>query len=508
MIGVLAIIPGAPLGADRADASVQPATNPDWPAACGVDIAMVLDTSNSIGRDGFGPQMRNAANGFVDAMTGTPSKIGVTYFRGITELGGPGVGGTVINMTDVSSTSGADTVKDAINGVGFEDFGDQGGTNWQKAFQTVGPLSPNPRVVLVLTDGNPTTYNNNPDDLGEDTDQIDIDKGVTEANSVKTTGARIVAVGIGDDISVANLKAISGPVANDDYFTTSFGNLETKLREIAEELCDGTVIVNKWVGDEKADGWLFLADPAPDSTSPSDGRTSNGKVTFKWDLLSAGTQNVTITEEFHSPDYSFVSFTCSSNQSGVVDTGTDPANPIADFALNRGETVTCDYYNARKARIIVDKVTTPSGESEKFKFTLTGGISFSDPFELADGDDPYDSGPIEPGSYSVYEYTPLPTGWDRGPATCDHGNDPDDIEVGPGETVTCTFENTKRGSITVVKNAVGGEGTFEFESDKLARNYGIFEIHVHSGTNSRTFPNLEPGLDDAIYSQPESPAQK
>ena len=50
-----------------------------------------------------------------------------------------------------------------------------------------------------------------------------------------------------------------------------------------------------------------------------------------------------------------------------------------------------------------------------------------------------------PGTYSVSEI--VPAGWDLTSATCDDGSPISDINVSPGETVTCTFTNTKRGSI-------------------------------------------------------------
>ena len=41
------------------------------------------------------------------------------------------------------------------------------------------------------------------------------------------------------------------------------------------------------------------------------------------------------------------------------------------------------------------------------------------------------------------------------------------VVVGSGESVTCTFTNVKRGSLTVVKKATGGDATFPFVSQAL-----------------------------------------
>ena len=48
----------------------------------------------------------------------------------------------------------------------------------------------------------------------------------------------------------------------------------------------------------------------------------------------------------------------------------------------------------------------------------------------------------------------LPSGWEQTGATCDDGSTPSNIDVGAGETVTCTFSNRKLGKIVVVKDAV------------------------------------------------------
>lgn|GEM_PF-6291729 len=54
-----------------------------------------------------------------------------------------------------------------------------------------------------------------------------------------------------------------------------------------------------------------------------------------------------------------------------------------------------------------------------------------------------------PKTYSISET--VPEGWDLTNATCDDGSSVDAIKLDLGETVTCTFTNTKRGKITVIK---------------------------------------------------------
>ena len=60
---------------------------------------------------------------------------------------------------------------------------------------------------------------------------------------------------------------------------------------------------------------------------------------------------------------------------------------------------------------------------------------------------------LSPGIYDVNE-DPVPAGWDLTSATCDDGSLVSSINLGEGETVTCTFENSKQDpSMTVVKSS-------------------------------------------------------
>src|SRR5262249_15957331 len=87
--------------------------------------------------------------------------------------------------------------------------------------------------------------------------------------------------------------------------------------------------------------------------------------------------------------------------------------------------------------------------------------------------------------YSISETAKA--GWDEGTFSCDHGTAAA-IEVIAGQTTTCTITNTKQGSIKVVKNTAGGDGTFNFTS-----NFGISQITTSGGTGNQTATNLSPG---------------
>ncbi len=93
-------------------------------------------------------------------------------------------------------------------------------------------------------------------------------------------------------------------------------------------------------------------------------------------------------------------------------------------------------------QILVDKKSNPGGDPQTFSFTLAGGPDDVDiDFTLSDKATPWDSGLITPGSYSVMET--VPAGWVQSAAACDDDSDPSKIQLGQGETLTCTFSNRK-----------------------------------------------------------------
>ncbi len=126
----------------------------------------------------------------------------------------------------------------------------------------------------------------------------------------------------------------------------------------------------------------------------------------------------------------------------------DGSRPSA-IGLDPGETVTCTFTYTKRGRIVVDEVTLPSGDPQLFVFSLQGGPdAVSTTFSLTDASPPFTTAPSKPGTYSLSQTDPGDA-WDPSGATCDDGSAPGAIRLDPGETVTCTFRNTKRGRILV-----------------------------------------------------------
>ena len=113
-----------------------------------------------------------------------------------------------------------------------------------------------------------------------------------------------------------------------------------------------------------------------------------------------------------------------------------------------------DFGNYKTGKLIVKKVNLGGDQADAFGFTTTGAGTSS--FSLAASDAPKEFGSLKPGSYSVAE-TADPR-YTLTNAECSDGSDPASIKVDSGETVTCTFTNTRKADLSVTKTE-GGSAT-------------------------------------------------
>jgi hypothetical protein len=187
--------------------------------------------------------------------------------------------------------------------------------------------------------------------------------------------------------------------------------------------------------------------------------------------------------------FALTGLSCSSGGTGNVGTATatitlTPANP----------NVTCTYTNSQPGSIAITKNTV--GGDGTFGFTGTGtGIS---PFSIttvgATGTQTFTG--LGAGAYTITEN--LPAGYDLTALSCSGGTASTDlatrtatITLGVGGSVLCTFTDTKRGSITTVKNTNGGDGTFNFTG--TGSGVAPFSITTVNNVGSNTIGNLVPG---------------
>lgn len=129
-------------------------------------------------------------------------------------------------------------------------------------------------------------------------------------------------------------------------------------------------------------------------------------------------------------------------KSAVCDNGQEPDA----LTLEAGSNVTCTFTNTQQGSLTIVKKALPFG-TDSFGFTLTGkGVD--EQFNLVDNSDTEDASEtfsLKAGTYAVVEdnYSDWKTTY-----SCTGNNTIDNIVLEAGKSVTCTFTNTKYGSIS------------------------------------------------------------
>ncbi len=133
--------------------------------------------------------------------------------------------------------------------------------------------------------------------------------------------------------------------------------------------------------------------------------------------------------------------------------------------------------------IIVQKQSCSSGATQKFTFDPSWSGSN---FQLKHNESKK-SPALAAGTYSVVEVAQ--SGWKLSSATCSDGSSPNNISLQAGETVTCTFRNTKDAFIKIKKETTpaGASQKFTFDPSWSSTNFQL----KHNET--KTSPVLAPG---------------
>ena len=174
----------------------------------------------------------------------------------------------------------------------------------------------------------------------------------------------------------------------------------------------------------------------------------------------------------------------------TVTSSCDDGSLVSAIRLDAGETVTCTFTNTKQGSIVVNKQTVPASSSPSFSFVSSYG---SGSFSLSGGGT-NTSGLLDVGTYSVAE-TPV-AGWTV-TSSCDDGSLVSAIRLDAGETVTCTFTNTKQGSIVVKKVTVPASSSPSFA---FVSSYGSGSFSLSGGGT-----NTSGLLDAGTYSVAETP---
>ncbi|QAY69451.1 DUF11 domain-containing protein [Xylanimonas protaetiae] len=376
----------------------QSRVDPPLPEQCGLDVAIILDLSLSVGA--ALPQLKSAADTFVDALTGTPSRMSLFSFSRVSPAAG------TQNATahhPISRTADAAEFKALYAGWALDNA-----TNWDRGIAAAAEANEHYDVAVVITDGNPTLYSDPAQNNGTYTRFREVENGIFSANALKAQGTRVLAVGVGAGVSdpnaALNLQAISGTQpftgANaetaDYYQTADFAAAGEALQSLAFSKCMPSLTVVKAIvppdgGIEDAvpagAGWTFTADTAdtdvlqglPETLpTTADG---TGAVNFPLAFGVDGSATVTVHEQqqdgYELVPQGEVNASCTLRSAEfpdgtpleVANDGTDPASPGFSFTMGSATGVSCVVYN---------RAPTPPATLTVSKTWVVDGVAYPD----------------------------------------------------------------------------------------------------------------------------------
>lgn len=463
--------------------------NPTLTQSCsaGVKVGVLLDTSGSV--SGFENTLAKATTALVTGLTGTPSSIAMFSFAS----GTPGGVTNHATLQSVQTPAGANTVKSWYSSDTdgqTANFRPTGGTNWDLGLWTTaqGAQANYYDVVFVLTDGNPTFSSNGSSNSGTGslTSFRELERAILSANAIKKTGARVITVGIGSNLSDYNLSSISGPnkyavgksLNEFDYISADWAQLEQVMKDFAQGLkCEATVTVEKQAkayggSFAAAPGWNFdLSQTGAISQSPDAGQATGATGQATWTLKFANPNDearVVLTESDDRTGWSLTDITCT-----VTDANIDLTNKSATVSgIGIGEHVRCTFKNEESqvgalaiGKAFDSSVPSGSGTSVVFNgaYTCTlGGNTVASGTWSRTGIGPATLTPAA-GSPAVNQ---IPVGascsaTETQPAGSDGLPDSswewDTYTVGPAVTIA----NNQTGTITVTNKAKRVYGNFQ-----------------------------------------------
>lgn len=419
-----------------------PVANPPLGQSCGLDIGLVVDTSGSMS----GPeltQVKNALTGFTTAFTGTPTTFSLTTFATNATVTKP------FSMTPAEATAALTT---SLPAVGNEN------TNWDaalaKSFSSFDPRPAKPNLIVIATDGSPNRYGDPATSTFDWTQGLN--HAITQANSIKTAGTRIVVVGIGSDPTDPDypntdvkLQAISGPNmappggvdATTDVVKTDFDQLGSAMADLAKTLCGGKILVQKQL-DLNGDGKVDVDGSTADTQLSGYGFTVTGvttpatsQTTTNSGALEFSALNGTYTVAEAATDTMVLAQAECRNGSTTVGTVELANQRVSNLPMGTDDTISCTFVNRPKAGDLTVIKHVIGGTAQAGDFTMHIGDELAFP-----GSETGTTKHLAAGNYTVSE--------SDGPAkyTAEFSGDCDakgQVSLADGQEKTCTITNTR-----------------------------------------------------------------
>ncbi|MGJ9424376.1 hypothetical protein ACHABX_00880 [Nesterenkonia halotolerans] len=249
------------MSADEASSGIFPFVrdNPSLPSQCGIDVAVILDFSESMrGSEG---KLSETVTTLVDTLQGTPSSVSLFNFGADSHAESVHLQNHPEKQS-VATDAGAEAVRNWYSdkhrwsdtrSPSFRIPFNTEGTNWDRGLYAPADATPHYDAAVVITDGNPTyhgepTYYGPPKGNGAHTRFAEMEHAIFSANALKAKGTHVVAVGAGNReiasaVSRSNLLAISGSGATIQQ--SDFDDAADELTNMMEQNCASSVAVDK-----------------------------------------------------------------------------------------------------------------------------------------------------------------------------------------------------------------------------------------------------------------------
>ncbi len=456
------------------------------------------------------PNLKVAADAFVDALVDTGSKVAVTSFSSSSP--GTGSNPTPFNLSPTPLTT-ANLSKPDNTGIkdSYRGLNSSGSTNWQDGLLKMQNFFPQfsgsaPDLVIMITDGNPNRINSaggGTESATPDGSRKATNPAIAIANGMKTDGVHMFAIKVG----TGNLNPIKAITYDTPYTsspsnfrtadfmeTTDYAALKADLESIAADLCGAQVTITKQEKTpasndyQPASGWKFKTTvTSPDAAGkwvlPSTGAISqnfastkeattgaDGTATFKWQPQGVNnTTPVLIEEDLTSKTDPYERdplLKCTKSNIGLPGTFPFdvPLGPDGKWnlttalgaSLKPGDKVNCTAKNTLTQLKLAKTVV--GGGSDPANWTLTakdpqGATVYSGPgnqssFKVVNGGIAYTLGEVAPQTTTPPGVQYDPSSWSCDGSAVLTGNV---VTIPAGTETTCSITNTRTWRVTLTK---------------------------------------------------------
>jgi len=176
--------------------------------------------------------------------------------------------------------------------------------------------------------------------------------------------------------------------------------------------------------------------PATDTTTAFAFTTGGGLTPATFELVGGGLQTFTNVVPGSGYRVNVGTLAGWAVSSATCSNGSTTAN----LKVDPGQNVTCTFTAVQQGKLIVRKVTTPNPDltNTAFAFTAGGGLAPTS-FALKNTETQTFANLAPRSGYTLSEQPSL--NWRLASALCDNNSPPTNIQIDPGQTVTCTFRN-------------------------------------------------------------------